>query len=146
MVLLFGLVGGQFAFELEVRADYTISTYLGDQIVAFMAALGLQGRGTERFSTTAIFGEFANVIPTDVARTALVTHRDIPHAREVEEADKTFFIGWRHHGTQSHVSAANLEKTRLYLGERAYQRCRHDNISSCWSDERTRDRDYFDPV
>jgi hypothetical protein len=145
MVLLFGLVGGQFAFELDVRADYSIDTYLGDQLGSFKEALGLTYRDGEPFSTSAIFRDFADVIPTDVAQTDPVTHRDIPRTREVEEADKVFFIGWRHHGTQSHVSAANLEKTRLYLGEQAYQRCRHDNISSCWTDELARDRQYFAP-
>lgn len=57
MVLLFGLVGGQFAFEREVSEDYKISAYMGSDLQAFMDALELTYDPLAPFSTKAIFTE-----------------------------------------------------------------------------------------
>lgn len=144
MVLLFGLVGGQFAFERSVSVNYEISAYMGDDLDAFKDSLGLVYERGNPFSTTAIFTEFAHVIPETVAGTQPVTHRDIRRTRDVEEVDKIWFVGWLHHGGDSHVSPENLAKTWFYFGEVA-RRCAAENISSRWSDIAAHDRDYFPP-
>ncbi|KQQ18752.1 hypothetical protein ASF48_17695 [Rathayibacter sp. Leaf299] len=135
MVLLFGLCGGQLAFEFDVDADYSFRPFLGEKYSALLDALGLRPDREDPFRPSAFFQDFADVIPVALASTRPVTPRDVPRTRQIEDAEKIYFIGWRYHGAGSHVSFANLEKTRVLLGEEFHHRCRDGNISSCWSDD-----------
>ena len=143
MVLIFGLVGGRFAFERLVTDKYQINTYVGEGLNGLKMALGLKGYGPEKFKPS-FFAEFAQIIPTSAEKTKAVTYRDVRQTRVVEEADKIWFVGWRHNGEYAHVTQENLAKTRIYLGEIA-RRCAAENISSCWSDDASRAQDFYPP-
>lgn len=64
-------------------------------------------------------------IPSTVAR--------IRNNRDVDEADKIYFVGWNNH-IQDHRKARNFDKTEEFLGLNIANYCRMHNISSMWSD------------
>ena len=64
--------------------------------------------------------------------------------RNAAESDKIYFKGWRSHETDGrHVQ--NLEKTRRWLGDEAYEYCKKYNISSCWSEHPNERKQYYAP-
>ncbi|MCE7032883.1 DUF6037 family protein [Lysobacter sp. GX 14042] len=74
--------------------------------------------------------------PADVIRTY----------RNVEQADRIYFCGWRDNTVRGdRVSSANLAKTRRCLGQAAHDLCRRRNLSSRRTDDPHRARDYFAP-
>ena len=53
----------------------------------------------------------------------------------VEEADKTYFVGWRDNQRWGqNVTPANLRKTAKLIGVECARMCQERNISTCWSD------------
>lgn len=41
--------------------------------------------------------------------------------------------------------ARNFDKTRKWLGDDAYNFCKKNNISSCWTDKDIKRKDYYTP-
>lgn len=145
MVLIFGLIGGKFAFEREVNEHYEISAYLGGKLNEFKDALKLQYKAGEPFRTSAIFAEFAESIPTTAVGTLKVSYRDIPVTRDIEKADQIYFVGWRLNGSGEQTGPYNLAKTRFYFGDEIAARCQKSNASSRWSDDPLREKPFTSP-
>ena len=146
--LLFGLIGGSFAFDLTVEEDFTINPILPRQkYYELCEVLGLKYDPNNRFSTAAFFREFNRRIPRTVnKRQEAKAHQVARYYRNVEEADKVYFIGWRYHnGIKSNATPENKEKTKLLLGFKAYEICSAKNISSCWCDDPSRAKSFHVP-
>jgi hypothetical protein len=70
-----------------------------------------------------------------MTKKAVKPHEVARHRRDVDEAEKIYFYGWRNNNTRKEqVSEGNLQKTRRLLGEATYLSCKKRNISSCWTD------------
>ena len=147
MALLFGLKSKQFAFEKEVGPDYSITTFMGGQYGDLCDALGIENADpANRFSTNKFFTDFAANIPTTLHKVSEPHPVQLPsYRRVVEESDKVYFLGWLNHAGGSHVTAANLDKTKALLGRDAWERCRRSNISSRWTDDPSKERPYIKP-
>jgi len=145
-VLAFGAIGKNFYFEVPVnpRTLETPGVFATDVYYKLCEILGL-GRSGPRFTPSAFLAHvneamkgvrFRRAAPRDLA----------PYRRNVEESEKIWFCGWRDNTTSGkHVTEENLEKTRKWLGEKAYVRCKERNISSCWTDDSTRAKEIDQP-
>jgi len=130
------------AFEWEVEMpDYRVNTHLGDKYGDLLDALGLiKGqRGIGPFKPS----DFLFNVLTQAPKVLSTAHEPRPSqvhrlrvGSTVEEADKTFFIGWRNNQRWGqHVTAANLRKTAKLIGADCANMCELRNISTCWSDK-----------
>lgn len=124
------------AFLVDVLPGYRVKPYLGDDLKPLLDALGVQYNPSNPFSAAAFFEHLNLNIPQaptgmERARTATVAlvHRDI------EEADKTYFLCWRPQSPGRHVTASNLHKTLSLLGPDVMEQCRLGNVSSAWTDD-----------
>lgn len=136
-VLAFGAIGRNFYFEINVDplTLQTAGVFARDDYYALCAILGLRSNPANRFTPSAFLEKlneamkgvtFHKVAPRDLAA----------YRRDVEEAAKVYFCGWLDNATAGNrVTLENLAKTRLWLGEKAYIRCRDRNISSRWTDD-----------
>ncbi|BCN08303.1 hypothetical protein RPSD_01880 [Ralstonia solanacearum] len=139
--LLFGARGHNVAFEIKVDRNFEIWPRLDDDdYKALCKALGLTYDPANPFSPRAFFEDFAKHIPSAVPANHTVNPQDLVRfRRDVEEADKVYFCGWRDNTVRCEtVTEKNLHKTRELLGEKAYTTCEARNISSCWTDDRTK--------
>ncbi len=98
--------------------------------------LGLQYDPTNKFKPMYFFSEFNKNIPQKADRKNIPKPHEIAgYRKDVEEADKIYFMGWLDNTTNDNkVTRKNLEKTRLLLGNDAYKRCNAKNVSSRWND------------
>lgn len=88
----------------------------------------------------------ATRIPTKYSRTNIEPHEIIPFkVKDIPEADKKYFCGWKMYKEDSPYNAKNFEKTRKILGESVYLFCKEHNISSCWTNEMKKRKDYNPP-
>ena len=135
--LLFGVLGGSFAFELIVERGFRINPELPKQkYYELCEVLGLSYDPNNRFRTTAFFQEFNRKLPKIVhKRQEAQAHQIARYYRNVEEADKIYFFGWLNNDIcGKKVSLKNLEKTKLLLGFKVYEICKAKNMSSKWTD------------
>lgn len=147
-LLLFGVRGQALAFEFLVHPGYQVDPMLpNEKFRALCRVLGLTFDPNNRFSTKAFLVEFSSRIPTEATNDGRVTYRDLtPYRRDVDEADKKYFVGWRNHkGQGTDVTDKNLEKTRLLLGEDAHKTCKTRRISSVWTNNPERALDFYPP-
>lgn len=135
--LLFGAIAANAFFTIEVSENYAISTYLGEDYYSLIKALDLRFREGEKFSPASFFEHFNTKIPSRASRGGTPTKEELaPFTRDVEEADKIFFCGWRLN-SGAHVTQKNLNKTALLCGQKAHDMCKTGNISSRWTDDAT---------
>ncbi len=137
-LLLFGARGYNVAFEVTVERGFEINPRMsGDDYKALCAALGLEYDPEHPFSPKAFFETFSGHIPASVPANHSVRPQDVVRfRRDVEEASKVYFCGWRDNTVRGdNVTEKNLLKTRELLGQKAYERCKAKNISSCWTDD-----------
>jgi Family of unknown function (DUF6037) len=135
-LLLFGVKAKNFSFELDVMPGFVINPQLDrDTYRRLCQILGLEYDLDRPFSPWIFFSEFNLKIPQQALAEQKAKPQDVaPYRSIAEESDKVYFFGWRDNykwGTE----VQNLDKTRTLLGEKAYQRCKQKNISSCWTDK-----------
>ncbi len=126
-----------FSFTLDVEPGFYINPHLPKEVFKKLCeVLELRFNPQNQFSTRAFFMEFNQNIPSQAAKhQAAKPHEIANYYPQMEEADKKYFLGWRHnHPIKENVSLENLEKTRILLGYQAYLICRDKNISSRWTD------------
>ncbi|GGK54524.1 DUF6037 family protein [Amphritea balenae] len=138
-LLLFGVKGGSFSFELKVENGFVIDHKLdNDTYRKLCEVLGLEYDPEKPFSPWSFFSEFNGKVPNSAFSNQKVKPQDVaPYKSVAEEQNKIYFVGWRDNykwGTT--VQQANLDKTKELLGARAYIRCKEKNISSCWTDQK----------
>ncbi|MDP1771781.1 MAG: DUF6037 family protein [Methylobacter sp.] len=145
--ILFGCRAHDLFFVVQVQRDFTISTYLGDSYRALMEALGLHPNPSNRFSPNVFFEEFKSAIPQSATPANVPTVTDIASiSRDVEEANKIYFLGWLpHDGIRSKPSADNLAKTKRICGHVTYNTCLRHHISSRWTDIEKLAQQYHEP-
>ena len=136
--LMFGLVGGQWSFSVKVLEGYRVNTWLGDDYYGLCKALDLEHDPNNTFRPVDFFKDLNLKVPSEISRDSEVEPQDVArYCRDIEEADKIYFVGWRPHPDPEvrDVTKRNLEKTRRLLGEVAYLRCREYRISTAWTDD-----------
>ena len=60
--------------------------------------------------------------------------RIVSPKRDVEEADKIYFLCWKKLPEGQNVSPENKKKTSIAFGESRVEVCANSRISSCWTD------------
>ncbi|MDR0182392.1 DUF6037 family protein [Lysobacter arvi] len=140
--LALGCVGRNLLLLYKVDAHFETSPYLGDQFGALKEALRNGAHTGNALQPSVFLAEIDGKLPRTANAVAAPTGSDIARVyRHVEDADKIYFCGLQDNSSRGRrVTPSNLEKTRLFLGESAYDFCRSKNISSCWTDDARRER------
>ncbi|NEN83073.1 DUF6037 family protein [Paenibacillus elgii] len=136
--LMFGVKAENFYFEVDVKKGFVIdSTLSHEKYSELCRILGLQYDPINKFKPIYFFSEFNKNIPQKADRKNTPKPHEIAgYRKDVEEADKIYFMGWLDNTTNDKkVTPKNLEKTRLLLGKDAYKRCNAKNVSSRWTDD-----------
>ena len=145
--LMFGLVGGQWSFSVDVHPGYLVCTRLKKPIYAKLCeVLRLTWDPDRPFKPAIFFEELNSQFPKTVSQDNEAKPQDIArYRRDVEEAEKKYFWAWRPHRDRnvSEVTEHNLRKTRELLGEEAYVSCRDENISTVWTDDPNKSNDMW---
>lgn len=138
-VLLFGVKAANFSFELAVEKGFNIDPQLDRETYKKLCeALGLEYDPDNPFKPFNFFKKFNKFIPQNVVAAQKAEPHDVANYRfDIEEADKVYFLKWRDNTQRGeNVQLENLQKTKKLLGEKAYLRCKQNNISSCWTDKK----------
>ena len=151
-VLMFARVGDPAYFDLTVapEPEYAVSTFLDrEQYRQLFKLLGLQYDPKNPFSPFDFLRDLNAAVPSHVGRAREIEPSDLVpfRARDLEEPDRPYYVKWYHHSDPSisDVTDKNLEKTRWLLGEAAYERCREFRISSVWTDDRSKAKQWAMP-
>lgn len=132
---MFGIQGTNEYFELEMNRNFEISSFFTRELYRKLIDIfNIQYDPNHKFTPKDFLAFVNNNVP-EYRYTKKVESSDVlQYKREVEEADKVHFCGWIYHTTKSNAQSPNLQKTRILLGEEAYNRCCERNISSRWTD------------
>ena len=116
--LLFGCIHHNLCFVVEVDANYTISTHLGENYGPLLRALGLTPNRDNPFRSNIFFDAFEVATPTTTHSGNIPTIREIAiQRRDVEEADKVYFLGWLNHdGVQSKPTEKTCRRHFAFVG------------------------------
>jgi len=139
--LLFGAKGESFGFELDVAQGFKIDPKLDKSVYYELCrVLQLTYDPDNPFSTFKFFKQFDKAIPKKAQSRQPIESSEVAQCVSLaEEANKVHFTGWRDQTIRgNNVSPENLEKTRKLIGEKEYKTCKEKNISSCWTDEKTK--------
>lgn len=136
--LLFGVVESKCSFIVKVEPGYNLIPAVrpSSAFYELCKLLNLTADPNNRFSANAFFADFATKVPeiADSKKNASLPSSLTP---EVNEEDKTVFLGWRNNSEQSgNVTIPNLEKTLKAFGPEIRNFCASKNISSRWSPEK----------
>jgi hypothetical protein len=138
--LLFGVLKDNLFFSFEVDKCFVIKyTKLENATyIKLVNILKLQYDPNNKFSPYAFLDTFNKNASVSIDDMRQAEYYDrAPFFSDVEESDKVFFQKWLVHQGERKVTEMNLEKTRKWLGESAYQNCKNRNISSCWTADKT---------
>ncbi len=143
-ILMFGVKINNEYFEIPLKKGFEIDPSFDSQTYNMLVKLfDFSGKSFEPFKPIHFFKALNESIPKKMK--PINKYRPIVVARYkrvVDEADKIYFKGWINHEElktrnpeySKNVTPENLEKTRTLLSEKAYIRCKEDNISSKWTD------------
>ena len=142
--LLFGVVDHNFSFTLCLRKGFELDDMPDDVYFYLLRLMKLQ-KCDEVLTSYKLMQYFAAKIPKKYSGRKVEPHEiAVYKQRNVPESEKIYFKGWRSHETDGrHVQ--NLEKTRQWLGDEAYEYCKKYNISSCWSEHSSERKQYYAP-
>lgn len=147
-ILLFGARGKNFSFEIEVKKGFRIEVHFDKDIYyKLIDFLKIKSSSKTPFNPGRFFVDFNKHIP----KTANVNNIPKPqqiivYRNDIEEADKLYFLKWRDNTIRGEkVSEENLHKTRKILGHQAYKICKSKNLSSCWTDDETKEKEFALP-
>lgn len=145
--LAIGIHAKNVFFEIPVKKGFIIRAYLGEHYQDVYEALGLSPNSENPFGSRGFFEEINNRIPETTNPGNKPKPRDVIFfRRDVEEADKIYFCGWKDNDIRGEkLSDKNLHKTRQLLDEEAYIMCKTYNISSRWTDEPNKEVAYILP-
>lgn len=142
--LLFGVLGHNFSFSLTLKAGYELQGLPNNVFFRLCDILNLKA-GKEGLTSSKFLQYVAKKIPTTYSGKKIQPHEvAIYKQRDVAEEDKIYFCGWRFY-LDSDRDARNFDKTRKWLGGDAYNFCKKNNISSCWTDKDIKRKDYYTP-
>lgn len=142
--LLFGVIGYNYSFSLTLRAGYELQELPDDVFYKLCDILNLKP-GSESFTSYKFLKYVAQRIPTQYSKVKVQPHEIAKYKqRNVDEANKIYFCGWKFYES-SERNAKNFDKTKKWLGDEAYEFCKRNNISSCWTDIDLKRKDYYSP-
>ncbi|MFA6413820.1 MAG: DUF6037 family protein [Syntrophales bacterium] len=147
-ILLFGVKGDRFGFEIEILPGFQINLPLDKEIYTNLCrVLGLQYDPNNRFSPKDFFEQFDRYVPIRADKSAEAKpHETAKYYPDLEDANKIYFIGWRDNKIRGEkVTAANLLKTRKLLNVKVYEMSFLKNVSSCWTDDPAKAKKHFLP-
>lgn len=136
--LLIGAIGySDIAFVLQMEKGFSVSTIPDDQFRKIRAILNLQP-AKERFTSFSFLGDLDSAAPKKCTISRVQPHEIAKYKRkDALDADKIYFVGWNNH-IEDKRKAHNFEKTEEYFGRDVAAFCRKNNISSMWTDQRTK--------
>jgi len=140
-ILMFGVKAKNIYFEIEVKRGFNVNDTIPKETYKKLCeALGLKYDPMNKFKPSDFFTEFNKRIPHKFnTRNKAKPHEIGTYRKKYEESEKIYFIGWRDNNIRNEsVRPRNLEKTRTLIGEDAYNRCKDNNISSCWAGDPSR--------
>lgn len=122
-------------FELLIYNNYCTDTYI-DDYKELIKYLEIKYDPNHIFKPTDFFEVLNKRIPTKFCGAPSYGDviRIVSTRRDVEDADRVYFCGWKNNPDGYHVRAKNLEKTRSAFGDRIANMCRDKNVSSRWTD------------
>lgn len=101
--------------------------------------------GRESLTSYKFLKYVAKRIPTRYSKTKIQPHEIAKYKqRNIDDAHKIYFCGWKFY-EGSERNAKNFEKTKKWLGDEAYEFCKRNNISSCWTHIDLKRKDYYSP-
>lgn len=144
--LLFGVIDYNFSFSLKLYPGFLLETLSDDIFFKLCDILNLKP-GKEIFTSFKFLQYFSQNIPTTYSGIKVQPEELAKYkVNDIDEATKIYFKGWRTHTTDGkNAKKENLEKTKNLLGSEAYEFCKKNNISSCWSDKKSNKVEYFPP-
>lgn len=137
MILYLCTVGeAREVFEIAIDENYMTDTYI-DDYRRLIEYLNLKFDPNHKFKPVDFFEVLNRNIPKTFQRAP--DYKEIvkvaSKTREIEEADKIYFLGWYRNKVGKSVRDKNLEKTRLAFGREIADISKRTNRSSCWTDE-----------
>ncbi len=146
--LLFGCRAHDIFFVVSVNSNYEIKPYIGDCYSSLVKALGLEYDPNNKFKPSVLFDDFAQKIPLKTSPANAPSIIDIAaNSKDVEESTKIYFVEWKvRDGIKMSVTPKNLSKTKRICGVDAHEFCKRHNISSCWTDDKSKAKQYRAPA
>lgn len=142
--LLFGVIGYNYSFSLTLRAGYELQELPDEVFYKLCDILNLKP-GRESLTSYKFLKYVAKRIPTRYSKTKIQPHEIAKYKqRNIDDAHKIYFCGWKFY-EDSERNAKNFEKTKKWLGDEAYEFCKRNNISSCWTHIDLKRKDYYSP-
>lgn len=122
-------------FEFEVKPGFLASTRMeSDDYHKCLEVLNLKYKPGKPFKPRYLLEDLKRSVPRKIKDSNQKAHHVLGRCLVLpEEQDKIYFLGWAKHRWPRRASNENLAKTRMLLGEKAYQSCWEHNISSRWS-------------
>lgn len=143
--LLFGCHSHNLFFVVKVEDNYNIIAYM-ECYKELVKALGLRWDPLHPFKPTIFFEEFDDATPLVTTPINIPTMLDIAIcSRDVEDAMKIYFFGWKNHLNESRPSKDNLTKTHRICGRATFNICKKYKISSRWTDDPKNANKYHEP-
>lgn len=137
-LLLFGARGYNFSFQVLVKPGFNINENLSSEdYYGLVKVLNIQRNDNNKFIPKYFFQDFNESIPKYASqRNVPQPHEIAMYSKDIEEADKIYFFGWKDNTTDGkQVTISNLEKTKKLLGNKAFLTCKSKNISSKWTNK-----------
>lgn len=142
--LLFGVVGFNYSFSLKLRVGYELEELKDEVFYRLCDILNLKP-GKESLTSYKFLNYMARRIPSTYSKVKVQPHEVARYKqRNVPEENKIYFCGWKIYEA-SERNARNFEKTKKWLGDEAYEFCKQNNISLCWTDVALKRKDYYSP-
>jgi hypothetical protein len=142
-IMAFGIKLTQTYFEVPVKPGFIVNGYLDKELLdIIIEEFHIEYNPNHKYSPLDFLQAVNKQIPQTLKETRPVTPRNIAHYhRNVEDADKLYFCGFLDNSkARNKVTNENLIKTRLLMGEEAYQRCKRENLSTKWTDAIGKDK------
>ena len=142
--LLFGVIGYNYSFSLTLRAGYELQELPDEVFYKLCDILNLKP-GRESLTSYKFLKYVAKRIPTRYSKTKIQPHEIAKYKqRNIDDAHKIYFCGSKfYEGSERH--AKDLKKKKKWLGDEAYEFCKRNNISSCWTHIDLKRKDYYSP-
>lgn len=127
-----------YVIEFEVSNNFEINPTLSrEDYKALIRYLEIKYNPDNKFSTIEFLNNINDILPTVTLNHPHYTDilKTVSQIREVEDADKIYFMGWKNLHSGQNVSPKNAEKTLAVFGEKIAKLSTTSKISSCWTDK-----------
>lgn len=138
-ILALGVRRTQYYFEFKIKDGFLIDPWIdGDTFERFKKAfqIGTNTQNKGQFSTIQFFNYVNDTFPQDFKQKCTKPARPQTIAQyhsDIEESDRIYFIGFRDNNKRN-SRVRNLDKTLRLMGKEAHDRCKRENLSTCWGD------------